>query len=90
MKLNRKDYNTSIPLLQKEIQKVANSRGEKGAKGDPGENGDSAYVVAVKNGFVGTEKEWLESLKGDKGDKGYVGIFEYDETTGDLYYYDED
>lgn len=26
--------------------------------------GDSAYEVAVKNGFVGTEKEWLESLKG--------------------------
>lgn len=28
-------------------------------KGPPG---DSAYTVAVKNGFVGTEAEWLESL----------------------------
>lgn len=27
--------------------------------------GDSAYEVAVNNGFVGTEKEWLDSLKGD-------------------------
>jgi hypothetical protein len=23
----------------------------------------SAYAIAVKNGFEGTEKEWLESLK---------------------------
>ena len=25
----------------------------------------SAYAIAVKNGFKGTEKEWLESLKGE-------------------------
>jgi S1-C subfamily serine protease len=29
---------------------------------------DSAYDIAVKNGFTGTEKEWLESLKGADGD----------------------
>lgn len=28
----------------------------------------SAYGIAVKHGFQGTEKEWLASLKGDKGD----------------------
>ena len=28
----------------------------------------SAYDIAVENGFVGTEEEWLESLKGEKGD----------------------
>ena len=33
----------------------------------------SAYGVAVKNGFQGTEEEWLESLKGEKGDKGEAG-----------------
>lgn len=27
-------------------------------------DGESAYQVAVRNGFVGTEQEWLESLKG--------------------------
>ena len=27
-----------------------------------------AYGVAVRNGFKGTEKEWLASLKGEKGD----------------------
>ncbi len=32
--------------------------------------GYSAYEIAVKNGFEGTEKEWLASLKGDKGDPG--------------------
>ena len=30
----------------------------------------SAYAIAVKHGFVGTEAEWLESLKGEKGDPG--------------------
>lgn len=47
-----------------------------------GDNGASAYEVAVNNGFVGTEQEWLLSLKGkdgkdgekgEKGDKGAKG-----------------
>jgi len=32
--------------------------------GVAGQRGKSAYEVAVDNGFTGTEKEWLESLKG--------------------------
>ena len=28
-----------------------------------GNNGKSAYELAVDNGFIGTELEWLESLK---------------------------
>lgn len=32
--------------------------------------GLSAYEIAVENGFEGSVKEWLASLKGDKGDKG--------------------
>jgi hypothetical protein len=39
-----------------------------------GRDGKSAYEVAVKNGFEGTEIEWLESLKGERGDKGEQGI----------------
>lgn len=35
--------------------------------------GKSAYQVAVDNGFIGTEQEWLASLKGDKGDTGATG-----------------
>jgi hypothetical protein len=29
-----------------------------------GEQGDSAYQVAVNNGFIGTEAEWLVWMKG--------------------------
>lgn len=29
-----------------------------------------AYDIAVKNGFEGTEEEWLASLKGKQGEKG--------------------
>ena len=36
----------------------------------PALNGESAYNIAVKNGFVGTEQEWLDSLKGDSPVKG--------------------
>ena len=36
-----------------------------GAGGIQGKDGKSAYQIAVKNGFIGTESEWLESLKGD-------------------------
>lgn len=38
----------------------------------------SAYGVAVKNGFVGTEEEWLNSLKG-KSAQIYVGTGEMPE-----------
>ncbi len=55
------------------------SRGDKGDKGDTGESGadgadgKSAYQIALDNGFVGSQSEWLASLKGDKGDKGEKG-----------------
>lgn len=35
-----------------------------------GGNGKSAYTIAKENGFVGTEEEWLASLKGEKGTDG--------------------
>ena len=31
----------------------------------------SAYGIAVSHGYVGTEADWLASLKGDKGDTGH-------------------
>ena len=33
-------------------------------------DGKSAYEIAVDNGFVGTEQEWLESLKGEYAGQG--------------------
>ena len=36
-------------------------------------NGLSAYEIAVRHGFGGTEEEWLESLKGEDGKDGIDG-----------------
>ena len=35
--------------------------------------GDSAYKVALDNGFNGSQKDWLESLKGEPGEPGEQG-----------------
>ena len=35
-----------------------------------GTRGYSAYEIAVQNGFVGTEQEWLDSLVGPQGEPG--------------------
>lgn len=40
------------------------------ALSNPLTQGYSAYEIAVQNGFKGTEKEWLESLKGYSPIKG--------------------
>ena len=39
--------------------------GKDGADGQNGADGKSAFEIAKENGFVGTETEWLESLKGE-------------------------
>lgn len=41
--------------------------------GVQGEDGLSAYEVAVRDGFVGTEAEWLASLVGPTGPQGPIG-----------------
>lgn len=48
-------------------------KGDQGTSGSDGADGDSAYTVAVANGFVGSETAWLASLKGEKGDTGNTG-----------------
>ena len=45
-----------------------------GAQGPVGMDGDSAYQVAVANGFSGTESEWLASLIGAAGVTGQQGL----------------
>lgn len=66
-------------------QGIQGLQGDKGDKGDPGApgsdgldgadgvDGKSAYDIAVAHGFVGTEAEWLESLKGSDGAPGKDG-----------------
>ena len=39
--------------------------GVNGVDGQNGVDGKSAFEIAKENGFVGTEAEWLESLKGE-------------------------
>ena len=41
-------------------------------------NGLSAYEVALANGYVGTEQEWLLSLQGDDGTPGDDGLSAYE------------
>ena len=49
------------------------SQGIQGVAGSDGIDGDSAYAIALTNGFVGTEAEWLTSLIGDQGVPGNDG-----------------
>lgn len=47
--------------------------GKDGLDGTNGQNGLSAYEIAKNGGFIGTEEEWLKSLKGADGAKGEKG-----------------
>lgn len=51
----------------------AGADGATGPAGADGADGDSAYAVAVANGFVGTEADWLLSLVGPEGPTGPAG-----------------
>lgn len=44
--------------------------GPKGDTGERGQDGKSAYEIAVKNGYLGHENAWLNSLKGSDGRNG--------------------
>lgn len=44
-------------------QGPAGKDGINGFDGLDGEDGESAYEIAVRHGFIGTEDEWLESLQ---------------------------
>lgn len=47
--------------------------GKDGLDGTNGQNGLSAYEIAKNGGFIGTEEDWLQSLKGADGAKGEKG-----------------
>ena len=62
------------------LQGVKGDKGDTGEKGADGTNGidgadgKSAYEVAVLNGYIGIQSEWLLSLKGEQGIQGIQGI----------------
>lgn len=45
--------------------------GSMGNQGNTGAPGESAYKISVANGYAGTEKQWLDSLKGKDGKSAY-------------------
>lgn len=47
--------------------------GPAGPQGPAGADGMSAYQIAVRNGFKGSEADWLASLKGEPGPAGPTG-----------------
>ena len=47
--------------------------GDNGINGEDGTDGASAYEIALNNGFVGTEQDWLASLQGSDGQDGQDG-----------------
>lgn len=92
----------SYPLLNPDLRYV---EGLPGRVGPPGKDGESAYTIALRNGFVGSESAWLESLtgpegatgprgekgdKGNKGDKGDKGEPGYTPQRGTNYWTEED
>ena len=59
--------------------------GKDGVDGQDGVDGKSAFEIAKENGFVGTETEWLESLKGEglsQADKDLISSIPSDFSTG--------
>ena len=52
---------------------VGDIQGPAGEPGKDGSNGKSAYQIWLDNGNVGTEEDYLASLKGEKGEQGIQG-----------------
>lgn len=49
-----------------------NNAGASGRDGIDGSDGKSAYEIAIKHGYKGTEQEWISSLSEDTA--GYIEI----------------
>ena len=76
----------AIPYLGFSIDYVKLQKGiAQPIPGTDGKDGKSAYEIAVANGFVGTEVEWLASLKGSPGSDGDDGLTPYIGLNGNWY-----
>lgn len=75
--MNNVDINITLPEVKTEVDatikkvdfnlEIAGQRGKQGL---------SAYEIAVKNGFIGTEQEWLDSLKAESYQP-YDSVYEF-------------
>ena len=68
------------------LQGVMGERGDRGEKGDPGESG----VTAPVSGFFTLSVDSEGNLYAHTADNGNAPEFEYDETTGNLYFVTEE
>ena len=76
-------YTNSMNLANAHITEWAAWYNRTHRRGKPEELGIyfSAYGIAVKHGYTGTEEEWLASLKGDPGEP---VVIRFDQTSGQL------
>lgn len=76
--ITKSEVNTSGELVitysNGDLTNLGKIVGKDGLDGTNGQNGLSAYEIAKNGGFIGSEDEWLASLKGEKGEQGEQGI----------------
>lgn len=75
---------------QQGLQGIQGPVGPQGLQGERGQDGKSAYEIAVANGFVGNQAQWLWSLRGGDGARGRDGKSAYEIAEGDLYFGSEE
>lgn len=60
-----------------------------GPQGKPGVDGKSAYQLALDGGFVGTQAQWIASLKGADGKTPVKGVDYFDGKKGEPFKYSD-
>ena len=79
------DAFTYDDFTPEQLATLKGADGKDGQNGQNGADGKSAFEIAKENGFVGTEAEWLESLKGEglsAEDKAKIDSIPSDLSTG--------
>lgn len=59
---------SEVTELEEDLEDKVQSGYFKGEDGEDGQDGKSAYQIWLDEGNVGTEEDFLESIKGEKGD----------------------
>ena len=63
LKGNKGDPFTYDDFSPEQLEAMKGPKGDTGEKGPQGDKGDSAYEIAVKLGYRGTEQEWIAYLE---------------------------
>lgn len=68
---NYNNVGAALSAIDNRLTSLGTGSGSGG--GMMGPAGESAYQVAVRNGYSGTEQEWISSLTGPQGNQGVAG-----------------